>query len=74
MLSQLLAKLVRKIKKSDYEVETGIPPIALIVICLRRFRWLLRGFIKLLFLQGRLNLVFMAPGVSLRHPGMIRFG
>ncbi len=29
---------------------------------------------KLLFLQGRFELVFMAPDVSLRHAGLIHFG
>jgi len=74
MLSQVVARLVRKIKKSDYNVETGIPPGALVVVCLRRFCWLVRGFIELLLLQGRIGVVFMAPGVSLRHAKMVRFG
>jgi acetyltransferase-like isoleucine patch superfamily enzyme len=74
MLSQQLARLISKLKKSAYEVEPGIPSSALLSVCLRRLAWLLRGSAKLFFLQRKLRIVFMAPGVNLRHAAMIRFG
>jgi acetyltransferase-like isoleucine patch superfamily enzyme len=74
MLSQQLARLISKLKKSQYEVDAGIPPLALVSMFLRRFCWLLRGLGKLLFLQRKVSIVFMAPSVNLRNANMIRFG
>jgi acetyltransferase-like isoleucine patch superfamily enzyme len=74
MLSQQLARLISKLKKSEYAVDEGIPPSALLSVCLRRFSWFLRGVVKLLFLQRRVSIVFMGPGVNLRNANMIRFG
>jgi acetyltransferase-like isoleucine patch superfamily enzyme len=74
MLSQQLARLISKLKRSEYVVEAGIPSSALLSVCLRRLSWLLRGMAKAFVLQRRLTIVFMAPGVNLRHAGMIRFG
>ena len=74
MLSQQLARLISKLKRSEYEVEAGIPASALFSVCVRRLSWFLRGLVKLLFLQRRLGVVFMAPGVNLRNANMVRFG
>jgi acetyltransferase-like isoleucine patch superfamily enzyme len=74
MLSQQLARLISRLKKSEYTVQAGIPPLVLLSVCLRRLCWFLRGMVKVLVLQRRVGIVFMAPGVNLRNAGMIRFG
>jgi acetyltransferase-like isoleucine patch superfamily enzyme len=74
MLSQRLARLISKLKKSEYKVEVGIPSSALLSVCLRRLSWFLRGLVKVFFLQRKVGIVFMASGINLRHATMIRFG
>ena len=50
-------------------------PLALLVgTALRRWIWLIRGFVKCGVLQRRLRIVFMAPHVDLRHATLIHFG
>jgi acetyltransferase-like isoleucine patch superfamily enzyme len=74
MLSQQLTRLISRLKKSEHAVDASIPASALLSVSLRRLSWFLRGLLKLLFLQRRIGIVFMGPGVNLRNAGMIRFG
>jgi acetyltransferase-like isoleucine patch superfamily enzyme len=43
-------------------------------LMIRRAAWLLRGLLKLIVLQRRIAIVFMAKNVNLRNTSLIRFG
>jgi len=62
------------IKKRDYQLDRSIPMSLLAGIVIRRFSWLVRGWLKCVFLQRRFRFVFMAPQVNLRNAQLIRFG
>lgn len=61
-------------KGRNYKLDRGIPLSSLVAMAARRSCWLLRGLGKCLILQGKIRFVYMAPQVSLRNAGMIRFG
>jgi len=61
-------------KGRDYHLDRDIPLGLLAGIILRRNWWLVRGFLKGVFLQRRMLFVFMADGVNLRGASLIRFG
>src|SRR6478672_5809797 len=63
-----------KIKGRSFHLDRSIPLSLLLGLMLRRATWLMRGMIKLLFLQRRIAIVFMAKGVNLRGASLIRFG
>jgi acetyltransferase-like isoleucine patch superfamily enzyme len=69
-----LEQVLSKLKGRRYTLDRSIPPRVLVVTLIRRGSWLLRGLVKTLFLQGRPRLIFIAPGVSLRNAGTVRFG
>lgn len=69
-----LSRVISRIKKAPYVVDSAVPVSALCSLTCRRLAWLLRGTTKTLVLRGRLTSVFMGPGVSLCNASMIMFG
>jgi acetyltransferase-like isoleucine patch superfamily enzyme len=69
-----LEQILSRIKKREYRVDRSVPFGVLLGVICRRSVWLFRGVLKCLFLQRKLRLVFMAPGVNLRNAVMVRFG
>src|SRR5215467_103131 len=63
-----------RLKRRDYRLDHAVPLDLLLATVLRRFAWLVRGFLKCMALQRRLRFVFMAPHVDLRNATLIRFG
>jgi acetyltransferase-like isoleucine patch superfamily enzyme len=63
-----------RIKGKPYRLDRSIPLSLFLGLLVRRGSWLVRGIFKLLILQRRLALVFMAKGVNVRNASMIRFG
>jgi acetyltransferase-like isoleucine patch superfamily enzyme len=73
-LYQLVEAVLGRIKRRPYQLDRAIPVSLLLGTIIRRSAWLLRGLLKGLFLQRRIAIVFMAPGVNLRNASLIRFG
>lgn len=63
-----------RIKGRPFHLDRSIPLSLLMGLLIRRSAWLVRGVLKLLFLQRRIVTVFMAKDVNLRSAALIRFG
>jgi len=63
-----------RMKGRPYHLDRDIPLSLLLGLLIRRAAWLIRGVLKVLVLQRRVALVFMAKGVNLRGASLIRFG
>jgi acetyltransferase-like isoleucine patch superfamily enzyme len=77
-MSDLIYKSVEavasKIKGRPFQLDRSIPLSLLFGLLIRRAGWLIRGTLKVLFLQRRIAFVFMAKGVNLRGSSLIQFG
>src|SRR4051812_49623087 len=75
-MSEFLYKSVEtlgsRIKGRPFHLDRNIPVSLLLGLLIRRVIWLVRGVLKLLFLQRRVTTVFMAKGVNLRAASLIR--
>jgi acetyltransferase-like isoleucine patch superfamily enzyme len=71
---RLVDATLSRFKGRPYRLDRGVPLSLLAAVFLRRGWWLLRGFLKGLFLQRRLIFVFMADSVNLRGASLIKFG
>lgn len=74
LLYRVTDAVLTRLKGRRYQLDRDIPLLLLAGVLTRRGVWLLRGFFKCLFLQGRFAMVFMAHGVNLRNASRIRFG
>lgn len=63
-----------RIKGRPFRLDRNIPLTLLLGLSMRRAIWLIRGVVKLLILQRRFAIVFMAKDVNLRGAAFIRFG
>jgi acetyltransferase-like isoleucine patch superfamily enzyme len=73
-LRGLIERAMKKVRGKGYGIDSTIPVWVLICFSVRRTVWLARGFIKLLFLQGRMGFVFVGPRVELRNASYVHFG
>lgn len=77
-MSEFLYKSVEalgsRIKGRSFQLDRSIPLSLLLGLMIRRAAWLLRGLLKLIVLQRRIAIVFMAKNVNLRNASLIRFG
>ncbi|HEV1995861.1 MAG TPA: acyltransferase [Candidatus Acidoferrum sp.] len=74
LIYKSVESVVSRLKGRPYALDRSVPLSLLLGVLIRRFTWLLRGFIKGLLLQRRIVLVFMASAVNLRNATLIRFG
>ncbi len=66
--------LVARIKGRPFALDRTIPISLLLGLLIRRAAWLVRGVLKVMILQQRMAVVFMAKGVNLRNAALIHFG
>lgn len=62
-----------RVKGRKYELDRSMPLFDVLIVLGRRLVWLARGWARTLLQQGRPKIVFMGPGVSLRHSAHIVF-
>lgn len=73
-LRGLVERAAKKLRGKGYDIDPAIPLWVLVGYLTRRAVWLLRGIIKVLFLQGRIQFLFIGPSVELRNARYIQFG
>jgi acetyltransferase-like isoleucine patch superfamily enzyme len=66
--------VVARIKGRSFKLDRSIPFSLLVGLLIRRAAWLIRGVLKVMVLQRRMTVVFMAKGVNLRNASLIHFG
>ena len=72
MLNKLVSKLITKIKKEPYSLDSNISSIDIIIILTEKIIQVLRGFWKGLFFKKRKGIIFVGKRVKIKHAKHIK--